>query len=318
MDTGKNSSIILKIAGVYNLLWGGFIIVFPFALFDFAALERPIYPGIWQCVGMIVGVYGLAYWIASYDYIRHWPIVLVGLLGKILGPIGFIESLTRDIFNIKFGLTIIFNDLIWWVPFCLLLWEALKGNTGMKILSKKPAIRDLKLPGEESLIEESKAQPHLLVLVRHRGCTFCREALSELSKNLDLLKERGLKTYVVHMGSIESGQLMKKEFELDGVEMISDPDQLYYQALGARRGSFKELFGPRVWKRGFQAGVLKDHGLGKLEGDGLQLGGVFLVESGRVNHLHDPCDAADVENWNEILDKNREAELREKAPHITS
>ena len=112
---------VLKIAAIYNVIWGALIIIFPNALFDYAGLPRMNYPGVWQCVGMIVGVYGLGYWIAASDPVRHWPIVLVGFLGKIFGPIGFLQSLYLGIFNLKFGLTIITNDLIWWIPFFLIL-----------------------------------------------------------------------------------------------------------------------------------------------------------------------------------------------------
>ena len=117
----NTSQKILKIAAIYNLIWGALIILFPHALFDFAGLPRMNYPGVWQCVGMIVGVYGLGYWIAASDPVRHWPIVLVGFLGKIFGPIGFLQSLYLGVFNLKFGLTIITNDLIWWIPFFLIL-----------------------------------------------------------------------------------------------------------------------------------------------------------------------------------------------------
>lgn len=114
--------ITLKAAAIYNLLWGAFIVLFPNAIFDFAGLPRMVnYIGIWQCVGMIVGVYGIGYWIAAGDPQRHWPIVLVGFLGKILGPIGFIDAYMNGVFNLKFGLTIISNDLIWWIPFYLIL-----------------------------------------------------------------------------------------------------------------------------------------------------------------------------------------------------
>lgn len=70
---------------------------------------------------MIVGVYGIGYWVAASDPQRHWPIVLVGFLGKIFGPIGFLDAYMAGVFNLKFGLTIITNDLIWWIPFYLIL-----------------------------------------------------------------------------------------------------------------------------------------------------------------------------------------------------
>jgi ligand-binding SRPBCC domain-containing protein len=114
----------LRAAGVYNLAWGFITIAFPNLLFDLTGAARVNYPEIWQCVGMIVGVYGIGYWLAASDSRRHWPIVLVGLLGKLFGPIGFAVALARGVFPPAFGLTILTNDLIWWIPFTLILWDA--------------------------------------------------------------------------------------------------------------------------------------------------------------------------------------------------
>ena len=118
--------LTLKLAGLYNILWGSLVILFPHLLFDLTGMERPNYPELWQCVGMIVGVYGVGYWIAASDPIKHFPIVLVGFLGKILGPIGFAQALITERFSLGFGVNIIFNDLIWWIPFFLILKEKWK------------------------------------------------------------------------------------------------------------------------------------------------------------------------------------------------
>ena len=66
---------------------------------------------------MVIGVYGVGYLCASRDPLRHWPIVLVGLLGKIFGPIGFAWSAARGAIDWSFGWTILTNDLLWWWPF---------------------------------------------------------------------------------------------------------------------------------------------------------------------------------------------------------
>lgn len=110
----------LRAAGVYNRIWGAAVILFPHLLFDLCGIPRLNYPEIWQCVGMIVGVYGVGYLIAANDPRRHWPVVLVGLLGKVFGPIGFAKAVADCTFPPAFGLTILTNDLAWWVPFALL------------------------------------------------------------------------------------------------------------------------------------------------------------------------------------------------------
>jgi small multidrug resistance pump len=119
--TATGAKIWLQAAGVYNLVWGAIVIAFPHWLFDACGIPRLNYPEIWQCVGMIVGVYGIGYLSAARDPWRHWPIVLVGLLGKLLGPIGFAKALIDGTFPPAFGLTILTNDLLWWIPFALIL-----------------------------------------------------------------------------------------------------------------------------------------------------------------------------------------------------
>lgn len=126
-------------AGVYNLLWGGVVVLFPNLLFDLTGMPPPLYPQIWQVVGMIVGVYGVGYLVAARDPIRHWPIVLVGLLGKVLGPVGYAGGLAASALGMEdlvargggtlpaeFGYTIITNDLVWWPAFALILLAAWK------------------------------------------------------------------------------------------------------------------------------------------------------------------------------------------------
>ena len=116
--------IVLRIAGVYNIAWGAWAVLFPTAMFTIADMPQPNYPELWQCIGMIVGVYGAAYWIAASDPIQYWPIVFAGLLGKILGPIGFVQSALAGRLPWKFGLINVGNDLIWWIPFTLILTAA--------------------------------------------------------------------------------------------------------------------------------------------------------------------------------------------------
>ena len=70
---------------------------------------------------MLVGVYGIGYWIAANNPFQHWPLVLVGLLGKILGPVGMWWSVAHGGLPHKIAWICLTNDLIWWVPFALIL-----------------------------------------------------------------------------------------------------------------------------------------------------------------------------------------------------
>ena len=120
----KQMSLTLKIAAIYNILWGAWVVIFPEHFFILTGMEMLNHLMIWQGMGMVIGVYGLGYWWASADPIRHWPIVAVGFLGKIFGPIGFVWNYMQSIAPAEFGYTLITNDLIWWLPFALILKRA--------------------------------------------------------------------------------------------------------------------------------------------------------------------------------------------------
>ena len=64
------------------------------------------------------------------DSVFHLSDYLVGLLGKILGPIGFVDAVWRGVFPLAFGVNILTNDLIWWVPFGLILLRAWRQAAG--------------------------------------------------------------------------------------------------------------------------------------------------------------------------------------------
>src|SRR5262245_9028011 len=112
-------SVVLVLAGVYNLAWGTWVILFPATSFGYSGMQQPDkplhYPQLWQCIGMIVGVYGVAYVLAARDPVSHWEIVFVGFLGKFFGPLGLAFGVLTEQTPPAALVTIIPNDLVWWV-----------------------------------------------------------------------------------------------------------------------------------------------------------------------------------------------------------
>lgn len=119
--TRTNMSITLKLAAIYNILWGAWVVLFPNQFFEWVGMAPLNHPMVWQGMGMVIGVYGLGYWWAAADPIRHWPIVAVGFSGKLLGPIGFFINYAQGLVPFEFIYTLITNDFIWWIPFFLIL-----------------------------------------------------------------------------------------------------------------------------------------------------------------------------------------------------
>ena len=121
MKTQIKSKWLLA-AGIYNLVWGILSVALPTLQLDILGIPTSdIVVILWQCIGMIVGVYGVAYIIAATDPKTHWPVVLVGLLGKVFGIMGMIFYILNGTIPVEFGITCCLNDLFWIPAFASIL-----------------------------------------------------------------------------------------------------------------------------------------------------------------------------------------------------
>jgi len=282
----------LKAAAIYNLAFALMTLVAPFWIFDITGANRPNFPELWQCIGMIVGVYGIGYWIAAFDPYRHWPVILVGWLGKTFGPLGFAKALWEGVFPIKFGWIIVFNDLIWWLPFAVIVREALT-----RII--KPEWGEITEANRKTFagfLEDSKKNPVLVVFLRHSGCTFCREMIADLKKCSEDIKKSGISIVLVHMGL--SGQVLP-----DNWKYVLDKERALYRLAGLERGTWRQVVSLSVLWRGFVAGVLNGHSVGKLEGDGMMMPGAQLWKGGQLVFSWKAESVADKLPFSEMLNK---------------
>ena len=280
--------VALLLAGAYNIAWGAAAVLFPLQMLALLGLNPlPNYPQFWQCIGMIVGVYGIGYLIAAREPFRHWPIILVGLLGKGLGPIGFGVSFVSGQLPLSMAWTIVTNDLIWWVPFGMILWSVARyhqsvGSAYQASEADAPLLEILSNRGEK-LDELAALRPQLVVFLRHAGCTFCREALADLADQREEIEAGGCGIVLVHMGDNERDEFLFDAYGLADIPRFADPECRLYRLFGLDMGRFSELLGPMVWLRGFTASLINGHGFGRLRGNGFQMPGVYLYHHGQIS-----------------------------------
>lgn len=137
--------------------------------------------------------------------------------------------------------------------------------------------------GGATLAELSQERPVFVVLLRHCGCTFHREALADLKEAQAAIEEAGARLAIVHMGADENTiEAADDRYDLSETTHVADPQRQLYKELGIPRGRLGQLFGWREFARGFNACIIDRHGAGTLKGDGLQLGGLALVDKGEV------------------------------------
>lgn len=290
---------VLLAAGSYHLIFAVWTNYWPHLWFDWIGMARPNHPLTWQCVGLMMGILGIGFVLASRNPIHHWLIILVGLTKFTLGIIGFGLAL----FHREIPLTSIWmmgvDDLLWWPPFAGILWAIIRAHTGVPPTRDTPytveeAANNYFLSNGMTLEEASENKLLALVFLRHFGCTFTRQILRELEGIQREARTHGADLILVHM--LQSGKETQYLGERSGVLRIADPRCELYRAFGLGKGGFLELFGPQVWWRGAIA-LFKGCGVGHLAGDGLQMPGAFLFRDGRIissQRAHSSADLPDL------------------------
>ena len=120
----KFHRVVFCAAGIYNLAWGLYAVWDPQWLFRFAGLPPLNHPQIFACLGMVVGLYGILYLEVARVPERGWLLAAVGLIGKLLGPIGLAGLIYSGRWPRSTIVLCLTNDLIWWLPFSLYLYDA--------------------------------------------------------------------------------------------------------------------------------------------------------------------------------------------------
>jgi hypothetical protein len=115
---------VFAAAGLYNIGWGLYSALDPQWLFRVAGMPRASNPEIFACLGMVVGLYGILYLDVARRPEEGLLIAAVGLAGKVLGPIGAVMLIRSGRWPPAAFVLCLTNDLVWWVPFALYLWDA--------------------------------------------------------------------------------------------------------------------------------------------------------------------------------------------------
>jgi len=73
---------------------------------------------------MVVGLYGIIYLEIARVPERGFLMAAVGLIGKVLGPIGLMRLIQTHEWPASTIILSVTNDFIWWIPFAIYLVDA--------------------------------------------------------------------------------------------------------------------------------------------------------------------------------------------------
>lgn len=170
-------------------------------------------------------------------------------------------------------------------------------------LQKSDLLQDMITNQGNDLLALSEKSKVLLVFLRHFGCIFCMEALSDISKKKKEIEATGAKIVFVHMADHDYASQYLKEFGFEHTEHISDPDCRFYNKFGLMKANFGQLFGLKVWLRTAEVSFSDSKRIqSRRIGDGHQMPGVFLIEKGKTLEQFIHTKVSDRPDYLGILD----------------
>lgn len=112
---------VLRLAGGYNLLAGANLICLVHESYKAMGIEKPSLVLPLQLVGMLVAVMGVGYLMVAADALANRNVLLLGFLTKLLGSAmsGYYLAVGR--LPLKFFPVLFISDIIWLVPFAMIL-----------------------------------------------------------------------------------------------------------------------------------------------------------------------------------------------------
>ncbi len=150
-----------------------------------------------------------------------------------------------------------------------------------------------------SLLELVDESPVLLVFLRHFGCSYCRQAISDIAEVQGDLEGRGVRPVFVHLGTPDRAEPQFAYYGLPAVERISDPEARLYTSdefrLPRVHPALHFLEG-KVW-RGWIFGGIWKYGIGWLREDSYQMPGVFFLKDRSISNAFRHKTIADQPNY---------------------
>jgi hypothetical protein len=288
--------LVLCLAGLYCVAFAVLTLAWPDQAYAQTGLDASGHQMLVRVIGMFYLVFGCSYFLAARDPIRHWRIVLLCVMKILIVLAAGAYSWWNQLLAPPLILLLIIDDLLWLLPFLMILWSSVQANLGrpplyQQALTTSKAADQFRLSTGETLAEAAESQLVVLVFLRHFGCTFTRQLLRGLEMIEHQAGEHKARLVLVHM--LQSGKETAYLGDKSGVARIADPYCELYRSFGLGKAGFWELFGPRVWLRGIVA-LFRGCGVGHLAGDGLQMPGVFLFHSGHIVASQPAKSAADM------------------------
>lgn len=112
---------LLWFVGGYNILAGFSMLVFYHEGYALLGIEKPSLVLPIQLVGVLVGLFGVGYWMVARDPAANRGVLLLGFWSKALGSVLGIYYVARGQLPPVFLVLLFFADIVYLLPFAIIL-----------------------------------------------------------------------------------------------------------------------------------------------------------------------------------------------------
>ena len=302
--------ITLRFAGIVNVVWGLIFALFTNPLFRWAQLPEPTFLFPWQLIGIAAIIFGLGYYIASFNITKNALIVIIGFALKVAGTVAVWKSVFIQDFSLPLALYFSAKDLLWLAPFALVIyhifkkWQAPEKERVNPVVSFAETLSRFRTDRGRDITTLSQDRPVLLVFLPHDASPFFEDIIVSICQQRQDIEQRGAHLVLIRPSRSERIMGFLRKVGLADEEYVNDTDYTMYNTFNLRRATLGQIFGLQSWRQGWVSSSLAQTNLDELVSKGFRMPGAFLIYQGELRKSYHYERSDDHPNYGLLADSS--------------
>lgn len=279
--------IALRFAGIVNVVWGLIFALFTDPLFHWAKLPEPPFLFPWQLVGLSAIIFGLGYYVASFNVTKHTLVVAIGFAIKLVSTVVVWKSVFTQDFALPMALYFSVKDLLWLAPFAMILYHIFQrwqDPEQERINPKGPfseTISQIYTNRGRDLLLLSHERPVLLVFLPPFASRPFQTWAASITQQRQAVEQQGAQLVLVYVRDEATIGALRKE-KLAQEEYINDTDYRLHSLFNLKRAPLAQLLIAPLRKQTWTSKGLANEWSVK----GYRMPGVFLIYQGELQKIY--------------------------------
>ncbi len=236
--------ITLRFAGVVNVVWGLIFVLFTDPLFRWAKLSEPPLLLPWELIGAGAILFGLGYYVASFNIAKHALVIAVGFAIKVVGTVVVWKSVLVHGFTVPMALYFSVKDALWLIPFALILYHILdrwqSPERDHPTLPFAATIAHVRTNQGNALRALSHERPVLLVFLPNFLSPLFQSWASQLAQQYPAIQQGGTQLVLVYAKNDDTTSALRS-VALAKTEFVNDADYTLHSLFGLNKVPLAQL-----------------------------------------------------------------------------